>query len=78
MIKVKGNVIIIEHIYNTGIGLCVKKYLYEKTEHCQSLASVLSAIKITVALHLVVCFSIGSFKGQITPEPCPDWSPLGV
>ena len=29
------------------LGLCVKKYLYEKTKRCESLASIFSAIKIT-------------------------------
>ena len=27
---------------------------------------------------LFVCFSMVSLRGQIKPEPRPDWSPLGV
>ena len=50
--------------YRYRLGLCEKKYLYEKTRRRpQSLASVFSAIKITVAL---IWLSVLA------------WSPLGV
>ena len=57
-----------------SLRVCVKKYLYEKAKRRQSLA-YLKSLKLS---YVVVCFSMVSFRGQITPEPRPDWSPLGV
>ena len=65
------------NLYTDRFGLCVKKYLYEKTKRCQPLASILSAIKHRCNFYLVVRFGMVSFRVQITPEPRPDWSPLG-
>ena len=65
-------------LYRYRLGLCVMKYLYEKTKRRQSLASIFSASKNHSNFYLVVCFGVVSFRVQITPEPRPDWSPLGV
>ena len=66
------------YLYRCRLGLCVKKYIDEKTKRRQSLASIFSAIKNHSNFYLVVCFGVVSFRVQITPEPRPDWSPLGV
>ena len=47
------------YLYRYRLGLCLKKYLYEKTKRRQSLASILSASKNHCNFYLV------SFRGLI-------------